>query len=37
MYGRPPFGKKRFRRRHGGLERSCIRPVGAVGWRPLAL
>lgn len=30
MYGRPPFRKGRSRRQRG-LERSCIRPVDAVG------
>jgi hypothetical protein len=35
MYGRPPLGKGNLARAALGLERSCIRPVAAVG-RPLA-
>src|SRR5438034_9683063 len=36
MYGRPSLGKENLAGLAGGLERSCIRPVDAVG-RPLAL
>ncbi len=31
MYGRPPLGKEDLAALAGGLEQSCIRPVGAVG------
>jgi hypothetical protein len=31
MYGRPPLGKENLAALASGLERSCIRPVGAVG------
>jgi hypothetical protein len=31
MYGRPPLGKEFLAAVAGSLERSCIRPVYAVG------